>query len=162
MTPRLSSPLKAAAATVLTVGFVASAVAVPASAAPSPRVSPSQCSSVANNNGGTGYVINDTTTNTSCVVKANGTYVWSSAVQRCTNKPVKFKGSLLPNNMRGDVTYRVKVRYVRGKKVIRKTIKLRPGRSFATTQKFTKKGTWTAVFSYKGKVVSTKVKVKAC
>lgn len=157
----VSTPAKAVAALVLTTGFVASGMSA-ATAVPAPRVSPSQCSTVANNAGGTGYVIVDTTTNTSCVVKSNGTYVWSSKAKACLRKPVKFKGSLLPNSLRGDVSYKVKVRYLRGGKVIKKTIKLRPGRSFATSQKFTSKGTWTAVFSYKGKVVSTKVKVRSC
>lgn len=146
--------------TALAVGFVASAVA-PANSAPTPRISESQCSTVASNSGGTGYVIVDTTTNTSCVVKANGTFVWSSKAKVCVNKPVKFKGSLLPTN-RGDMVVKVKVRFVRGNKVIKKWIKVRPGRSFATKQKFAAKGTWTAVFSYKGKVVTTKVKVNAC
>ena len=75
---------------------------------------------------------------------------------------MKFKGSLLPITNRGDAVAKVKVRYIRGNKVIKKTIKLRPGRSFATKQKFTAKGTWTAAFSYKGKIVTTKVKVKSC
>ena len=161
MTTRRSAPLKGIAATVLTVGFVAS-VASPAISAPTPRVSPSQCSTVANNSGGTGYVIVDTTTNTSCVVKANGTFVWSSEANACLRQSVKFKGSLLPITNRGDVVAKVKVRYIRGNKVIKKTIKLRPGRSFATKQQFTSKGTWTAAFSYKGKIVTTKVKVKSC
>lgn len=142
-------------------GFAAAAV-TPASSAPTPRVSESQCSTVATTNGGNGYVIVDTTTNTTCVVKANGTFVWSSKAKVCVDKPVKFKGSLLPISNRGDAVLKVKVRYIRGNKVIRKTIKLRPGRSFATSQKFKGKGTWTAVFSYKGKVVTTKVKVQSC
>lgn len=160
MDSRVRTPLKGAMVTALTVGFVASAVA-PASSAPTPRVTESQCSTIASNNGGTGYVIVDTATNTSCVVKANGTFVFSSKAKVCVNKPVKFQGSLLPTN-RGDVVLRVKVRYVRGNKVIKKWTKVRPGRSFATSQKFKGKGTWTAIFSYKGKVVTTKVKVTAC
>lgn len=157
----VGTPIKGAAVTALAVGIGASAI-VPANSAPTPRVTASQCSTVANNSGGTGYVIVDTTTNTSCVVKANGTFVWSSKANVCLRKPVKFKGSLLPITNRGDVAFKVKVRYIRGNKVIKKTIKLRPGRSFATNQKFTKKGTWAAVFSYKGKSVTTKVKVKSC
>lgn len=161
MVSRLSTSAKGAAAAVLATGFVASGMSAASSATPIPRISESQCSTVASNSGGTGYVIVDTTTNTSCVVKANGTFVWSSKAKVCVNKPVKFQGSLLPTN-RGDVVAKVKVRYVRGNKVIKKWIKMRPGRTFATSQRFKGKGTWTAVFSYKGKVVTTKVRVNAC
>lgn len=56
----------------------------------------------------------------------------------------------------------MKVRYIRGKKVIKKTIKVYPGRKFNTTFKFPKNGKWTAVFSYRGKTVSTRVNVTSC
>ena len=158
MATRGSAPLKGIAATVLTVGLVAS-VAAPASSAPTPRTTTAQCSAVANTSGGTGYVIVDTTDNTSCVVKANGTWVWSNGAVVARNKTVKFKGSLMPIN-RGDMVAKVKARFIRGKKVYVKWIKLRPNRTFATNYKFKKKGNWTAVFSYKGKSVTTKVKVK--
>ena len=121
MALRVSTPIKGAAVTALAVGIGASAI-VPANSAPAPRVTASQCSTVANNSGGTGYVIVDTTTNTSCVVKANGTFVWSSKANVCLRKPVKFKGSLLPITNRGDVAFKVKVRYIRGNKVIKKTM----------------------------------------
>lgn len=135
--------------------------AIPASSAPTPRVSESQCSAIADTNGGTGYVVVDPTSNTSCVVKVNGTFVWANSVESCKNSPVKFRGSLLPNT-RGDVVAKVKVRYIRGNKVIKKWIKLKSKRTFATSQEFNKKGTWTATFTYKGKTVSTKVKVVSC
>lgn len=161
MASRLVLPVKCVAVTVLATGLLASGMSASNSATPTPRVSEAQCSTIANNSGGTGYVIVDTTTNTSCVVKANGTFVFSSKAKVCENKPVKFQGSLLPTN-RGDMVVKMKVRYIRGNKVIKKWIKVRPGRSFATKQKFKGKGTWTAVFSYKGKVVTTKVKVQSC
>lgn len=158
MASRVSTPLKGVAATALAVGFVAAGIA-PATSAPTPRVSTAQCSNVANTSGGTGYVIVDTTNNTTCVVKTNGTWVWSDGAVVPRNKPVKFKGSLMPNT-RGDMVGKVKARFIRGKKVYVKWIKLRPNRTFATNYKFKKKGNWTAVFSYKGKSVTTKVKVK--
>ena len=51
------------------------------------------------------------------------------------------------------------LRRIRGNKVIKKTIKVYPGRKFNTKFKFPKKGKWTAVFSYRGKTVSTRVNV---
>ena len=53
----------------------------------------------------------------------------------------------------------MKVRYIRGGKVIKKSIKVYPGRKFNTKFKFPKKGKWTAVFSYRGKTISTRVNV---
>ena len=162
MAYRLSTPAEGAATIVLAAGFVAGGVSAANSAAPTPRVSDAQCSSVANNNGGTGYVVVDTQNNTSCVVKANGTFVWSNAASSCRNEPVRFRGSLLVTQNRGDVAFKMKVRYIRGNKVIKKTIKVYPGRKFNTTFKFPKKGKWTAVFSYRGKTVTTRVNVTSC
>lgn len=160
MGQRSSASIRTATTIVLATAFVGSAVAV-ADAAPVPRVTEAQCSTIANNSGGTGYVIVDPTTNTSCVVKTNGTFVWASKARACKKAPVKFQGSLLPTN-RGDVVAKVKVRYIRGNKVIKKWVKLKPGRSFATKQNFNKKGTWTAAFTYKGNTVTTKIKVVNC
>ena len=159
MASRISNPMRGAAVVILATGFVASGMSAASSATPTPRVSDAQCSTVANNNGGTGYVIVDTQNNTSCVVKANGTFVWSSGASACRRQTVRFRGSLLPTQSRGDAVYRMKVRYIRGGKVIKKSIKVYPGRKFNTKFKFPKKGKWTAVFSYRGKTISTRVNV---
>lgn len=159
MASRISTPMKGAAVVILATGFVASGMSAANSATPTPRVSQSQCSTVANNNGGTGYVIVDTQNNTSCVVKANGTFVWSNGATSCRRDPVRFRGSLLPVELRGDKAFKMKVRYIRGNKVVKKYIKVYPGRKFNTVFKFPKKGKWTAVFSYRGKTVSTRVNV---
>ena len=53
----------------------------------------------------------------------------------------------------------MEVRYSRGNKVVKKYIKVYPGRKFNTVFKLHKKGKWTAVFSYRGKTVSTRVNV---
>lgn len=126
-----------------------------------PRISEGQCESVATNSGGTGYVVVDPSTNTSCVVKANGTFVWSNKVNACVRKPVRFQGSLKANT-RGDMAGKVKVRYVRGNKTITKWVKLKPNKSFSARQKFPSAGTWTAVFSHRGKAITTKVRVAGC
>lgn len=162
MAYRFSTPAKGAATVVLAAGFIAGGMSGANSATATPRVSDAQCSSIANTVGETGYVVGDTQNNTSCVVKANGTYVWSSAASACRNDRVRFRGSLLATENRGDVAFKIKVRYIRGKKIIKKTIKVYPGRKFNTTFKFPKKGKWTAVFSYRGKTITTRVNVTSC
>lgn len=159
MAYRFSTPAKGAVTVVLAAGFIAGGMSGANSATATPRVTDAQCSSVANNVGETGYVVGDPQNNTSCVVKANGTYVWSSAASSCRRDPVRFRGSLLPVEVRGDKAFKMKVRYIRGNKVVKKYIKVYPGRKFNTVFKFPKKGKWTAVFSYRGKTVSTRVNV---
>ena len=87
------------------------------------------------------------------------TYLWSNGATSCRRDPVRFRGSLLPVELRGDKAFKMKVRYIRGNKVVKKYIKVYPGRKFNTVFKFPKKGKWTAVFSYRGKTVSTRVNV---
>ena len=75
MAYRFSTPAKGAATIVLAAGFRRGRHVCREFRRATLSRFDAQCSSVANNNGGTGYVVVDTQNNTSCVVKANGTFV---------------------------------------------------------------------------------------
>lgn len=144
-----------AALTIATLAIIP-ATSTTAASAPMPRVTAPQCAQAASPD--TGYVVIDKSTNTTCVTKTNSTWVWSNAAATKRNKKVTFKGHLCPTS-RGDITARIKVRFIRGNTVVKKWTSMRPGCTFTTNHRFTKKGTWTAVFSYRHSAITTKVKV---
>lgn len=147
---------------VLSVGSATAMVAITmvgatsATAAPQPRISPSQCGFNAPNNG---YVVTDPSTNTKCVTNANGTYMWvqGANIQRCKNSAFVASFRIIP---RGDVRQYVTYNFVRGNVVISKRVLLRPGQKASTAFQFKRNGRWTVVARYNGKRVTTTVNVR--
>lgn len=147
--------MRIATAVAVTVGIAVSGSAS-VSAAPTTRSALTECQQVAET-GETGY----TTTlpdGKLCNVNSSGQVITGPA-NVTFGTPARYSGSFAIPVVRGDAARYVKVRYIRGKKVYVRKVKLRAGKTWTSTFKFPKKGTWTVIASYKGSRVTMKTKV---
>lgn len=153
------SRTRVAVASVGVAGVLAgSLLAAPAAyGAPAPRLVANDCGFDAPTDQ---YRQVDPATNTECVTQENGQFLFvkGASVKRCQSSTVT--ASFMPL-LRGDVRAKIKFRFIRGNTKITKLVKANKKLRGTAKQKFTKKGTWTVVATFKGQRLTTTIHVRA-
>ena len=141
-----------AIAGVMALGAASVFVATPAMA---DGQGPANCAYNAPSNG---YVVTDPATNSKCVTNENGTYMFVKGAVRKRCQASAFLSSFRVIQ-RGDTRPYVTYRFIRGKTVVVKKVRLRPGKKAVAAFRFTRSGRWTVISSYGGKRLTATVKV---
>lgn len=141
-----------AIAGVIALGAASILVATPAMA---DSQVPADCAFNAPSNG---YVVTDPATNSKCVTNENGTYMFVKGAVKKRCQVSAFVSSFRVIQ-RGDTRPFVTYRFIRGKTVVVKKVRLRPGKKAVTSFRFTRSGKWTVVSSYGGKRLTATVRV---
>lgn len=139
----------------MSVGLVASGMSSASAVDATPRISKGACAKAAEEGYTTGKGEVRENWNTTCRIKKNGMWQWT---KKKGNKCIKVKTSFRKLSTRGDARRYATYTFVKGNRVITKSVRIKSGKRAKVKICLPKKGKWGVVAKYRGSVISSLVK----